>query len=83
MNDAINIVLASDNNYAQHVAVVAASILSNTKAQVNFHVLSDGILSDKLTLIEQTIENLGGKVNFYDLSDYDCFDSLFTSGHIS
>ena len=83
MNDAINIVLASDNNYAQHVAVVAASILSNTKAQVNFHVLSDGILSDKLTLIEQTIENLSGKVNFYDLSDYDCFDSLFTSGHIS
>ena len=35
MRDVINIVLASDDNYAQHVAVLAASVLSNTKAQVN------------------------------------------------
>ena len=35
MCDVINIVLASDDNYAQHVAVLAASVLSNTKAQVN------------------------------------------------
>lgn len=35
MRDVINIVLASDDNYAQHVAVLVASVLSNTKAQVN------------------------------------------------
>ena len=35
MRDVINIVLASDDNYAQHVAVFVAFILSSMKAQVN------------------------------------------------
>ena len=35
MRDVINIVLASDDNYAQHVAVLVVSVLSNTKVQVN------------------------------------------------
>ena len=83
MNLCVNIVLASDNNYAQHVAVVAASVLCNTKANVHFHVLSDGILLDKMKLVQQTIENLGGGLCVYYLSDYQCFDNLFTSGHIS
>ena len=34
MRDVINIVLASDDNYAQHVAVLVVSVLSNTKVQV-------------------------------------------------
>lgn len=79
----INIVLASDNNYAQHVAVVAASILCNTKAKVCFHVLSDGISQKKVDLIQSTINSLGGKLSVYDLSNYQCFEKLFTSGHIS
>lgn len=79
----IDIVLASDNNYAQHVAVVAASILSNTKEKVHIHVLSDGISLDKLSLIEQTVNRLSGKISCYDLSAYQCFNDLFTSGHIS
>lgn len=83
MIENIDIVLASDNNYAQHVAVVAASILSNTKEKVHFHVLSDGIAVDKLTFIKQTINNLGGSISCYDLSAYQCFNELFTSGHIS
>ncbi|MDY4921281.1 MAG: glycosyltransferase family 8 protein [Phascolarctobacterium sp.] len=79
----INIVLAADNNYAQHVAVVAASILMNTQSKVCLHVLSDGIAADKVASIESTVERLGGKVCVYDLSSYKCFDGLFTSGHIS
>lgn len=79
----LNIALASDNNYAQHVAVVAASILCNTKSNVHFHVLSDGISQLKIQLIRQTIDNLGGQLSVYDLSSYQCFDNLFTSGHIS
>ena len=81
--DEINVVLASDSNYAQHVAVVAASILSNTKSKVNMHVLSDGISQEKIALIRQTVENFGGKLSVYDLSNYQCFENLFTSGHIS
>ena len=79
----LNIALASDNNYAQHVAVVAASILCNTKSNVHFHVLSDGISQPKIQLIGQTIGNLSGQLSVYDLSSYQCFDNLFTSGHIS
>lgn len=81
--DKINIVLASDNRYAQHVAVVAASILCNTKATVNLHLLSDGISQQKVNLIQQTVDSLGGQLIVYDLSRYQCFDKLFTSGHIS
>ena len=81
--DEINIVLASDNNYAQHVAVVASSILFNTKSKVNLHVLGDGVSQEKIALIRQTVENLGGKLSVYDLSNYQCFENLFTSGHIS
>lgn len=81
--DEINVVLASDSNYAQHVAVVAASILFNTKSKVNLHVLGDGVSQEKIALIRQTVENLGGKLSVYDLSNYQCFENLFTSGHIS
>lgn len=82
-SDSINIVLASDNNYAQHVAIVAASILCNTQAKVCFHILSDGISQQKVDLIQRTIDSLGGQLSVYDLSSYQCFDNLFTSGHIS
>ena len=83
MCDLINIVLASDDNYAQHVAVLAASVLSNTKAQVNIHLLSDAISKERLTLINNTVQNRGSTLHVYDMSSYDCFDNLFTSGHIS
>ena len=83
MKETINIVLSSDNNYAQHVAVVAASVLLNTKHKVKIHLLSDGILPDKLSCINKSIKDLGGSLSVYDLSKYDCFDDLFTSGHIS
>lgn len=83
MHDLINIVLSSDNNYAQHVAVVAASILCNTREKVAIHLLSDGISKERLDLIDETIRNLGSTLKVYNLSKYKCFDNLFTSGHIS
>ena len=45
MDKHINVVLASDDNYAQHVAVVTVSILKNTKFadQLHFFVLSDDL----------------------------------------
>lgn len=80
----INIALAADDNYAQHVAVVIASVMSNTTAKdVSFYLLSDGIKERKLNKIENTATNFGAKVNVLDLSKFDLFDKLFTSGHIS
>ena len=81
--DYINLVLASDDNYAQHVAVVAASVLCNTKQMLNIHLLSDGITRERLILIENTVQRLGGILTVHDMSSNECFDSLFTSGHIS
>lgn len=81
--DYINLVLASDDNYAQHVAVVAASVLCNTKQMLHIHLLSDGITRERLILIENTVQRLGGTLTVYDMSLYECFDNLFTSGHIS
>lgn len=47
MDKHINVVLASDDNYAQHVAVVTVSILKIQNLQINcIFVLSDDI-SDK------------------------------------
>lgn len=82
--ETINICLAADNNYAQHVAVVIASVMSNTKAKdVCFYLLSDGIKDDKKQKIEQTGAIFGAKVEIIELSKLDLFDNLFTSGHIS
>lgn len=83
--DNIHIVIASDDNYAQHVAVVAASVLCNTadKERVCFHLLSDGIGREKLNAIKETIFRFGANILVYDLSKNDKFDELFTSGHIS
>ena len=81
--DSINLVLASDDNYAQHVAVVVGSVLCNTKEKVNIHLLSDGISKERLALIAETARALGSTLSVYDMSSYECFDNLFTSGHIS
>ena len=45
MNNKINIVFASDNNYAQHTAVAMASVLVNTKVpqKIQFYLIDDEI----------------------------------------
>ncbi len=81
----INIALSSDSNYAQHVAVVAVSILSNTQQpnNIHFYLLSDGIDENHCLKIRSSIEKFGAKLTICDLSQYNGFDHLFTSGHIS
>lgn len=81
----INIALASDDNYAQHIAVVATSVLCNVKqgANVKFFVLSDGITSIKKSQIKDTVEEFCSTVEFIELNDTDKFDDLYVSGHIS
>lgn len=53
----INIALAADNNYAQHVAVVMESILENTDEinKVRFFLLSDGINAEKLQVYRRLL----------------------------
>ncbi len=69
MNKHINIVLASDDNYAQHVAVVAVSILKNTKIPetVRFFILSDKISAAKAKLIQKTVEKFHAQIEFIEI----------------
>ena len=54
----INIVLSADDNYAQHVAVVMASIATNTTFKnIRVFLLSDGIGDDKKQKLNITAAN--------------------------
>lgn len=81
--DTISIVLAADNNYAQHIAVAAASILTHTDEpeRVHLFVLADGIVPNKKTAIEDTVKKWNAQLTFIDVDG----DSIkgFTSDHIS
>ena len=83
--DKINVALAADNNYAQHVAVVMASIIANTSDlnRLCFYLLSDGITADKIAKLQATLAGTGAKLVVCDLSSYKGFEKLYTSGHIS
>ena len=80
----INIIFASDDCYAQHVAVAAASILLNAAHPdiMHFFVLEDGISVEKQSGIRTTIENLYGQVDFVPVAGAD-FSSFFVSAQLS
>ena len=84
MNDHINIVFASDNNYAQHLCVTMVSILHNTnmKEMVRFYVLSDNIVESNKFKINETVSRFGAGIIFIDVDDT-MFRNVYVSGHIS
>lgn len=85
VEETINIVVSADDNYAQHVAVVFASILCNTSAKdrLRFYLLSDGISAAKIEKIRLSLDGTRAQLTVYDLSQTEQFASLYTSGHIS
>ena len=66
MDNKINIVFASDNNYAQHTAVAMASVLVNTKVpqKIQFYLIDDEIQTENKEKITKTVQKLGGSVEF-------------------
>lgn len=81
--DSIDVVFASDNNYAQHVAVAGASLLLNTEypEKINIYILNDTISSENCRRIEETITCLRGNVTFISVDTKQI--SGFVSGHLS
>ncbi len=81
----INIVLAADDNYAQHACVLMESIFYNArnKNKIQIYLLSDNISNEKIKLIEESVEKIGGKIFIIDLKKTDIFNEFYTSGHIS
>jgi lipopolysaccharide biosynthesis glycosyltransferase len=84
MNDKINIVLAADDNYAQHVTVTMASVLLNSgkKKSINFYLLSDNISSTNIDKISSTVNKLCGNIEFLNIQSEN-FEKIYTSGHVS
>lgn len=85
VDNIIHIVLAVDNNYAQHAAVVITSVMKNTKftGRILFHIFSDKVNIYNKNLLRKTAENYNAIAQFYDLDNNLVFDNLFVSGHIS
>ena len=82
MNDKINIVFASDDNYAQHIAVVIASIMAKTKEEVCFFVINDNISSEKIAKLKNTAVKLNTTLEFIAVSE-EQFKNVYLSGHVS
>lgn len=65
----MHIALASDNNYAEFVAVVIASALANLSDYLHVHLLANGIEESSLFLLKQQIPSGRGELHLYDIQD--------------
>lgn len=80
MIETINLVLACDDNYAQHAAITLMSAYekSKNKSNIESFVLDGGISKDKKEKIQRSIEQYGGKVSFIKI-DEDDYKDMYTS----
>ena len=81
--DEISIVLASDDNYAQHGAVACASILANHRGMVpiHFYYFEDGISEEKQAGIAATVTTGRGTITFVPTAQKEI--QAHTSGHVN
>lgn len=80
MEDNINLVLASDDNYAQHAAITLMSAYESTKSRkrlVSF-ILDGGISEIKKQKIIDSIKIYNGIVNFVKMDD-GLYKNMYTS----
>lgn len=84
MSEYINIVFASDDNYAQHTAVAMASILLNTSSpeKIRFFLIDDDIKDDSKSKIKISVENLGGNIEFVKIKN-NKLANCYVSGELS
>lgn len=82
--DKINIVLATDKNYAQHAAVTITSILCNTTQQSNiqFYIIDDNIDDDNKTKLQDTVKQFNSNIIFVKIPE-NSLNQVFVSGGIT
>ncbi|MFP4514868.1 MAG: glycosyltransferase family 8 protein [Parcubacteria group bacterium] len=80
----INLVLTSDNNYAQHLGVTIVSILENSSEadKLDFHIIENGIDEENKNKILSLKDKYKANINLYnlDISKLKDFPSI---GHLS
>lgn len=71
MNGHLHIVLASDSNYAEFVAVVIVSLLDTNPQfeRVTVHLLSNGIDEETKSKLKRHLPSSRGEVLFYNISN--------------
>jgi len=69
--ESIHLLMASDDNYAQHMGVAIVSILKNKKNNhsIIFHILDGGISEINKNKIKKIIEDGNQKICFYKIED--------------
>lgn len=84
MSQDINIVLASDGNYAQHACVAMTSVLLNTEKpeKIRFFLIDDNIDEKNKALCLNTIEKNGGRLSFVTANE-DALKNAYISGSLT
>ena len=84
MKNCINIVFASDDNYAQHTAVAMTSVLLNAESpeRVFFFLIDDEIKEDNRLKILKTVQKLQGNIEFVKIKNND-LANCYVSGELS
>ena len=65
----INVLCSTDDNFAQHCAVMATSLLRHTGNSVTIHVIESELSSDNQKKLEETINANGGEIIFHHVRD--------------
>ena len=84
MSERINLVLACDDNYAQHAAITLMSAYDRTKnkKELETFILDGGISEVKKNKIIQSIKQCGGQVSFIKVNA-DEYEGMYTSHQYS
>ncbi len=84
MAEKINIILATDKNYAQHAAVAMASALVNCQCpdRLRFFVIDDNIDNINKKKMQKSVEKLGGSVSFVKANE-EALKNVFVSGNLT
>lgn len=68
---AIEICMASDDNYAVHMGICIVSIMENNNSNVNIHILNNNISDDNINRLHQLKDKYPNlDYFFYDINEY-------------
>lgn len=84
MSNFIHLVLASDNNYAQHLGVTMASILENNHAKANivFHILENNLNQENKEKLKIIKNKYNCQLFFYNIQEQE-IENFPDMGYVS
>lgn len=84
MDERINLVVSSDDNYAQHAAIALMSAYerAHNKERIQSFILDGGISETKKEKIKESLKQYGGEITFIKMEE-DIYKSMYTSHQYS